>query len=234
VPRSGSTAFERMMAERGDLTVFHEPFSIHYYYGAQKRSPRYAEVRDDGDPSHITTGLEASARTSPVFLKDMAYHVAHLVGTEPGDAFLARFVNTFLIRDPARTIPSLAAVWPDFTEEEAGFTALEHLVTAADASRQPVVIVDSDDLRADPEATVRAYCEHVGLPYVSEALGWEPGMQDQWDLWSDWHAETAVTTGFLPPEDAPPPPITDPRAAEVHARCHAVYERLLPRTITPA
>ena len=33
VPRSGSTAFFRMMAERGDFTVVHEPFSYLVMYG---------------------------------------------------------------------------------------------------------------------------------------------------------------------------------------------------------
>src|SRR5919108_185331 len=33
VPRSLSTAFERVFVERDDLEVLHEPFSASYYYG---------------------------------------------------------------------------------------------------------------------------------------------------------------------------------------------------------
>src|SRR3712207_7439034 len=33
VPRSLSTAFERVFVERDDLEVLHEPFSAAYYYG---------------------------------------------------------------------------------------------------------------------------------------------------------------------------------------------------------
>ena len=43
-PRSTSTAFEWMMRERGDFTCFHEPFNEAYYYGADRRSQRDADV----------------------------------------------------------------------------------------------------------------------------------------------------------------------------------------------
>jgi hypothetical protein len=33
VPRSISTAFERVFVERDDFEVLHEPFSDAYYYG---------------------------------------------------------------------------------------------------------------------------------------------------------------------------------------------------------
>ena len=33
VPRSISTAFERVFVERDDFEVLHEPFSAAYYYG---------------------------------------------------------------------------------------------------------------------------------------------------------------------------------------------------------
>ena len=42
VPRSISTAFERVFVERGDFKVFHEPFSASYYYSEERQSDRYA------------------------------------------------------------------------------------------------------------------------------------------------------------------------------------------------
>jgi hypothetical protein len=42
VPRSVSTALERVFVERGDFKVFHEPFSVSYYYSPERRSDRFA------------------------------------------------------------------------------------------------------------------------------------------------------------------------------------------------
>ncbi|HUF83988.1 MAG TPA: sulfotransferase family protein [Acidimicrobiia bacterium] len=220
-PRTASTAFERMMMERGDVTVFHEPFSVRYYFGATKRSARYGEVRDDGDPDAIVAALDAAASQGPVFVKDMAYHVVGLVD----DAFLERFVHSFLIRDPAWTVPSLAAIWPDFTDEEVGFDALAALV---DRVGDPV-IVDSDDLRRDPAGVVEKWCGGVGLPFAPEALSWPPGMRPEWGLWEDWHDEVAQSDGFAPSPDEPPPERSDPRVEAAYQRARPVYEKLLSR-----
>jgi hypothetical protein len=218
VPRTGSTAFERMMRERGDVTVFHEPFSVRYYFGATKRSARYDDVRDDGDPDAIVAGLEAAASERPVFVKDMAYHVLGL----GNDAFLERFVHSFLIRDPAWTVPSLATIWPDFTDEEVGFDALAAMAARVDSP----VVVDGDDLRRDPSGVVRAWCGRVGLPFVPDALSWSPGMPPEWGLWEEWHAEVARSRGFAPLTSDPPPGRDDPRVAAAYRRARPVYEEL--------
>ena len=44
VPRSGSTALERVFVERGDFKVFHEPISVSYYYSPERRSDRFAQT----------------------------------------------------------------------------------------------------------------------------------------------------------------------------------------------
>ncbi|MGQ0804749.1 MAG: sulfotransferase family protein [Actinomycetota bacterium] len=221
VPRSGSTAFERMMMERGDATVFHEPFSVRYYYGEAKRSDRYDEVRPDSDADAIVAKLEATAAERPVFVKDMAYQVLGLVD----DAFLARFVHSFLVRDPAWTVPSLAAIWPDFTDEEVGSDALAALVERVDDP----VIVDGDDLRRDPAGIVNQWCARVGLPFIAEALTWPPGMRPEWGLWEEWHDEVARSHGFTLPPAGGPPDRTDPRVEAAYQRARPVYEELLRR-----
>ncbi|MBA2443396.1 MAG: sulfotransferase family protein, partial [Rubrobacter sp.] len=43
VPRSISTAFERVFVERDDFEVLHEPFSASYYYSEDRLSERYAD-----------------------------------------------------------------------------------------------------------------------------------------------------------------------------------------------
>jgi hypothetical protein len=120
-------------------------------------------------------------------------------------------------------------MWPDFTDEEAGYTALERFV---DLVEDPVII-DSDDLLRDPEPVVHAYCRAVNLEHRPDALTWEPGMPPEWTVWAAWHDEVARSTGFRPPPTHAPPSITDDRVAAVYARCRPVYERLRARRLLP-
>ena len=226
VPRAASTAFERMMIERGDHEVVDEPFSEHYYFGPRKVSPRFAEVRPHADPTAILERLEAAARAGPVFVKDMAYHVAGIASPD----FAGRFTSTFLIRDPARSLPSLAHMWPDFTDEEAGFAALAELVAHAEAAGQDPAVIDSDDLCRDPPGVLQAWCRRVGLAFVPEALSWAPGMQPEWRLWPDWYGATSRSTGFLPPSGEPLP-LDGDRVRAAYERCLPVYEALRARRL---
>jgi hypothetical protein len=226
VPRAASTAFERMVIERGDHLVLDEPFSEHYYLGPRKVSDRFSEVRPDADPDTILGRIEEAARREPVFVKDMAYHVAGLASP----AFAARFTNTFLIRDPARSLPSLARMWPDFTDEEAGFEALAAMVAHAEAVGQDPVVIDSDDLCRAPQHVVAAWCRRVGLPFVTEALEWTPGMRPEWVLWPDWYEGTSRSSGFLAPS-GPPPPLEGERVVAAYERCLPVYEALRARRL---
>jgi hypothetical protein len=65
-PRTVSTAFERMMIERGDHQVVDEPFSVPYYLGPSQRSDRFAVEPGVADPEHVVAELLAAAERAPV------------------------------------------------------------------------------------------------------------------------------------------------------------------------
>jgi Sulfotransferase domain len=212
-----------MMSARGDHAVFDEPFSRHYYFGPHRRSSRFSEDMPESSPEELVDLIERAAQERPVFVKDMAYHAVDLL--EPG--LLERFRNCFLVRDPAATLRSLARRWPDFTDEEAGWDALGRAVDVVEKLGQPLVVLDADRLCRDPAGVVSAWCEAMGLPFVEEALTWDPGMRAEWDLWGDWHSSTASSTGFAPPTDPTPPPTEEePRLLEAYRQALPVYHRL--------
>lgn len=229
VPRSASTAFERMMIERGDHHVVDEPFSVHYYFGDEKVSPRFDAVEPCSRPDEIVTSLERAAGERPVFVKDMAYHAAGFATVE----LVARFRNAFLIREPTAAVASLARKWPDFTDDEAGFDAIASMVDLVQQAGQDAVVIDQDDLCRDPASAVRAYCDRMHIPFLEHALSWAPGMRPEWQRWSDWHESSAASTRF----EAPKPPATDRLPARVHdvvSRCRPAYEALHQRRLLPA
>jgi hypothetical protein len=216
VPRSVSTALERVFVERGDFKVFHEPFSASYYYSPERRSDRFAgkEPEEYGRAEILARLLEY--REKPVYFKDMAYHVAGFMTRE----FVSRFTNTFIIRDPAPVIASLNRFWPDFTFEETGYEQQHKLFGLAVQNGEDPAVVDAADLTADPEGTIRAYCEQLGVEFMPDALSWEPGEVEGWEMWKRWHEEATESTGIKgqPLEDD----------TEVLQELEGVYERCLP------
>jgi hypothetical protein len=232
VPRSVSTSFERMMSARGDHIVFDEPFSRSYYYGPDRRSARYGETLPESSAVEVLETIEKAALERPVFVKDMAYQAAELLSAD----LLKRFENCFLVRDPAATLRSLARRWPDFSDDESGWGHLDEAARITDSLGQPRVVLDAGQLCRNPAEAVEEWCELMHLPYDPDALTWKAGMRPEWDLWGDWHAFTARSTGFSELPDPPSPPTPDePRLYEAYQAALPVYRALVADAIgTPS
>ena len=115
VPRGRSTAFYRMMIERGDFTGVHEPFSHAGAFGQADISGRAAATA----PAVITE-LRSLAATRQVFIKETTdrRHPEALADQR----FLAQDAqHTFLIRHPRETIRSYLALRQNPRIHEIGF-----------------------------------------------------------------------------------------------------------------
>jgi hypothetical protein len=217
VPRSISTAFERVFVERGDFKVFHEPFSASYYYSTQRQSGRYTdrEPKAEYDPENVLARMLESGE-KPVFFKDMAYHTKGFMTRE----FVSEFTNTFIIRDPIPVIASLNRFWPDFTFEETGYEQQRRLYGFAVGNGEEPAIVDASDLIGDPEGMMAAYCAKLGIPFMPEALSWDARKVPEWEMWAEWHEEAEGSTGIKKQ------PLEDD--TEIPEGLEAIYERCLP------
>ena len=197
VLRSVSTAFTRMMIERDDFYVFNSSFSTYYYFSKDRVFDRYGVEPDDSyDYQAILSSLQNTPTEKPLFLKDIAYYVKQCMSQE----FLSNFHNTFIIRDPIYALPSLYKIMPDFTLEETGYEQQYRMFQMVRESTGKVpVIIDGSDLRANPEAVVKAYCDAVDIPFIPEALNWEPQKKlPQMELWKDWYGNVMDSEGFVP------------------------------------
>ncbi|HUC57319.1 MAG TPA: sulfotransferase family protein, partial [Streptosporangiaceae bacterium] len=101
-----------------------------------------------------------------------------------------------LIREPGEVIASHYALNRELRLEDVGFTRLRELWEAIVAAGQAPVVLDSASLVERPEATVRAYCEHMGLPFLPETLTWAPGPLPEWGRTRRWHAAASRSQGF--------------------------------------
>ena len=191
-PRSTSTAFEWVMANRGDMTCFHEPYNEAFYYGSDRRHDRYfiadetLQPRPDLSIGAVHRQLLDLSASQSVFVKDFAYSIMHMAD----DAFLDAFTHTFLIRDPEKVITSMHSRWPDINLAEIGFEDLHTLFTRiADREGSAPVVIDSDDLLQHPQAGMQAYCEAVGIPFIAEALNWEDQTSSQVPSNPTWNTD---------------------------------------------
>jgi hypothetical protein len=190
-PRSRSTAFFRCMLEHGGLVALHEPFDNIADHGSTMVNGHAVS-----DPAELISTMRGLAGTATVFFKETTDRRHHAVLADR--RFLTEATHTFLIRAPAEIAASCYALQGQgLTLSQIGLEYaydLYQAILAAGGARP--VVVDSDDLIADPAATVAAYCAAVGIPFSRSALRWAPGDRDEWRQSARWHVRVSETSGF--------------------------------------
>lgn len=221
-PRARSTAFFRSMAERGDMTVLHEPFCNLRDYGETD-----AGARTFDSPLSLLAWLRDETQNMRVFLKDHP-PAAYVRDVLADRRFLAEARHAFLIRRPEEIAASNYALWPGMNITAIGLERLCEVQAAVrDAGGDASVVIDSDDLVARPEATMAAYCAAVGLPFIPRALTWEPGERPEWRRSARWHADVSASSGFERRERVYPHTVENSRELARFAAHHRpFYEKL--------
>ncbi len=182
------------MLERGDLLALHEPLEGLSYIGPLE----IGSCRFESPQSLIRWLLNPS--TTPVFLKETVNRTV-LDVVRSDHRFLAEVHHGFLIRRPEEVAASWFALEGDMRILDTGIEALHELYVAVrNAEGHRPVVIDSDDLVAQPEATMRAYCTEIGLPFVADALTWDAGARHEWHQTSRWHEDISASTGFVQPD----------------------------------
>jgi hypothetical protein len=190
-PRCMSTAFFRMVLERGDFHTVHEPFSYLAEFG---------EVAVDGttltSAAAVLARLRELGSAGPVFFKDTTDEQYPEVLADT--AFLARdAVHTFLIRSPQETIASYFRINPEVRAEQIGFGhQLEIFEAVRAATGRAPFVMDARHLLAEPATVITAFCAAVGIEFRPQALTWQPGHRAEWGPSQRWHHEVSRTSGF--------------------------------------
>ena len=230
-----SSALERAMLERGDLTTLHEPFLYLYYvHDARKRLPHLdVDARRPTTYEGIRSMILEIAGTRPVFVKDMCYYIVDRIHHDVD--FIRRMTSTFLIRDPALSIPSYYRLDPGVTLEEIGCEAQHRCFERfAEVTGRTPVVIDAADLAADPAGTLRAYCRALELPFMPESLAWDAELPQAWRDVSGWHADLAGSTGITRPPAASRPGLdATPQLRDYYEHHLPFYRRLRVHRLEP-
>jgi len=198
-PRSMSTATERLMRERGDLTCFHEPYMYYYYVERAVRVMPLFDIDPEKPKTYeaIRDMLLEAGEAGPVFFKDMSYYVLPRI-LEDRD-FAGRLTNTFLIRDPVKSILSYYKLDPDLTLEEIGLEAIWiHIQGIRDMTGEVPAILHAEAVQADTAGIMSAYWQRIGLPPVPHALSWATKeTPEDWQEVAGWHEDVLSKGGIV-------------------------------------
>jgi hypothetical protein len=155
------------------------------------------------------------------YQKHMAHH---LVGDVEHD-WIGRLHNVLLIRDPQEVVASYVRSRADVNLDDLGVRQQNLLYDELAGSGRPPIVIDAADFLRDPEAYLRALCDHVGLPFEAAMLSWPPGRRDTDGIWAPyWYAAVEASTGFAPYR--PRQVHLTGQPAEVAAECGPLYDRL--------
>lgn len=191
-PRNLSTAMLYSFGNRPDCAVWDEPFYAAYLDRSGIDHPMRAEVlaaheRDSGKVAQLCSGSN-TAEKPHLYMKHMAFHM--LPGF-PLD-WAEDCVNVHLIRHPARVVASYAAKRENPTLDDIGFRQQLEIY-----KKLPGPVIDSTDIRRDPEGMLRRLCAKIGLPFDPAMLHWPAGPKP-WDgAWAPhWYGAVHRSTGF--------------------------------------
>jgi len=227
-PRNVSTAVMYAFRERADTSVVDEPLYAHYLSAAGVEHPAVQDViaAQDTDGASVVEKVILGASPTPVrFFKHMAHH---LVGLDLG--FLAQVENVILTRDPEEMLPSLVQQVPNPTLDGTSLPRqVELMERIVDTGHKPIVI-ESKRLLTDPESTLRAICDRLGLGFEAGMLSWPTGPKPEDGVWAPhWYHNVHTSTGFDPyqAKTEPFPKHLEP----LLERCRPLYARLVEHSI---
>lgn len=201
-PRNLSTAMMYSFANRSDFAVWDEPFYGSYLALTGLDHP----MRDDIIATNETDPNKVAARcidTIPAekphfYMKHMPHH---MIDGVPRD-WANDCVNIHLIRHPARVIASYGNKRDTITPADIGFQQQLELYNELGG-----IVVDSADIRDDPEEMLNILCDIIGLEFDPAMLTWPAGPRPFDGIWAKhWYDAVHKSTGFAGP-DGPLPDV---------------------------
>lgn len=200
-PRNISTAMMRAFGNRPDTVVVDEPFYAAYLAATGLDHPMRDEIlaAQPTDWRRVVGGLLAPApgEKAIIYAKHMTHHMLPGFGRD----WIGSCRNAFLLRDPVDVLASYTEKRRQATLADIGFPQqVELFEREADRLGAPPPVVESEDVLAEPRATLGRLCAALGIPFVEAMLSWPPGRRATDGVWAPaWYDAVERSTGFAPP-----------------------------------
>lgn len=216
-PRNLSTAMMYSFGSRADFAVRDEPFYAPYLARTGKVHPMHDEILNAHETDPNKVGLACSGQGEPhLYMKHMPHH---MVEGFPMD-WAAGCAHVHLIRHPARVIASYAAKREAPTLDDIGFVQQARLFDALGG-----IVIDSTDIRADPEGMLRKLCSAIDLSFDPAMLHWQTGPRVEDGIWAEhWYHAVHQSNGFAGEEG--PVPTLEPAMQELLDQAMPYYQKM--------
>ena len=224
-PRNLSTAMMYAFASRSDFSAVDEPFYAAYLNLTGLQHPMRDQIlqAQPQDPHQVVDSLLGPDPDGcpNVYHKHMTQHMIEAI---PRD-WMLKVTNVFLIRHPARVVASFAKKYPDPKIEDIGFHQQADLFRYLVENGQKPIVINSADIRSNPEQKLRDLCGALGLEFDAKMLKWTKGGQICDGVWAPhWYGAVHNSTGFDAAEG--PLPILSGRLLELVDQSLKSYEEL--------
>lgn len=224
-PRNLSTAMMYSFGARSDCAVVDEPFYGPYLRMTGLDHPMREQILASRPESseQVAASLVGSNRAEkPHFYQK--HMTQHMVPGMPRD-WMAEVTNVFLIRHPARVIASFGAKWDGFGLDDIGFIQQTELYDYVTSLGQVPIVIDSADIRDNPEGMLRKLCDAIGLAFDPAMLSWPKGGHPNDGIWAaHWYGAVHGSTGFALAEGDLP--LLTGTSADLLTEALPHYERL--------
>ncbi len=213
-PRTMSTAFLRMMDNRGDFAVYNEQMIAVYNHkyesdGLKKCFNEFALDSFDKVKQQLFEGL----KKNNLFVKEMSFSVKRFLIDDQEFIRNPKIQFVFLVRNPHASLISFYKKCQEQTEDLDFFIGLKELYELFQVIKQEspnaVKILFTEDLSCNAHSTIEAFCSHYQLSFKESQLHWNAydcnftGMKE----WHEskfpkylmhWHSDAIFSTGFTP------------------------------------
>jgi hypothetical protein len=205
---------------RPDFAVWDEPFYAAYL----KKTGLDHPMADEIIAAHETNPTKVAARclgTIPAknpnfYMKHMPHH---MIDGMPLD-WAQDCENVHLIRHPARVIASYSAKREQVSAIDLGFKQQADMFDKIGGT-----VIDSSDIRENPEEMLHLLCDVIGLDFDPAMLSWTAGPRAEDGIWArHWYNAVHASTGFAGAEG--PLPKLIGRDAELLEETLPYFEQL--------
>ena len=191
-PRNLSTAMMYAFGNRPDFAIWDEPFYAPYLAKTGYDHPMAAEIiaAHESDPEKVAERcLDTIPAQKPHFyMKHMPHHMIDGFPT----VWAKECINIHLIRHPARVIASYGVKRSDITDDDIGFRQQAELFDQIGG-----IVIDSAEIRQDPENMLKKLCAAIDLPFDPAMLSWSAGPRADDGIWAaHWYNAVHKSTGF--------------------------------------
>lgn len=204
---------------RADFAAWDEPFYPAYLAASGIDHPmRDVVLQGETDATRVATLCAGPVPGDKPhwYMKHMGFHMLEGFPLEWAETC----VNVHLIRHPARVVASYVAKRENPTLRDIGFQQQVQMY-----ERFPGPVIDSADIRDDPEGMLRRLCDAVGLAFDPAMLHWPAGPKPFDGCWAPhWYGSVHRSTGFAGPEG--PLPVLDGEAGALVEAAMPYYARL--------